>query len=150
MKHSINRKCRLYQLASNPWYIKCRSYCLHCSWLAVQGAAAAIESKYYYVVFSNFFRLIFWCDLLDKFQKLKEYFPNLLENWFWGQIFVYWARYFKFWLLVYFLILLNCAKFEKDWTTFILHILQGSPLWCFFVFVIYQKFKGGTLVKCVT
>ena len=59
----------------------------------------------------------------------KEYFPKLPENWFWGQIFVYWARYFKFWLLAYFFILLNCAKFEEDWTTFILHILQGSPLW---------------------
>ena len=22
----------------------------------------------------------------------------------------------------------NCAKFQKDWTTFILDILQGSPL----------------------
>ena len=84
-----------------------------------------------------------------QFLKTKEYFPNLLETWFWGQLFVYWARYVKFWLLAYFLILLNCAKFEKDWTTFTFHILQGSPLWCFFVFVIYQKFKGGTLVRCV-
>ena len=25
----------------------------------------------------------------------------------------------------------NCAKFQKDWTTFILDILQGSPLWIF-------------------
>ena len=38
--------------------------------------------------------------------------------------------YFKFWLLPYFLILLNCEKFEEDWTTFMLDILQGS-LWIF-------------------
>ena len=75
-------------------------------------------------IFGDFF---FW----------KEYFPNLLETWFWGQIFVYWARYFKFWLLAYFLILLNCAKFEKDWTTFILDILQGSP----FEFLVNYKNK---------
>ena len=62
---------------------------------------------------------------------LKEYFPNLLEITLLPRFFVYWARYFKFWLLAYFLILLNCAKFEEDWTTFILDILQGSPLWYF-------------------
>ena len=39
--------------------------------------------------------------------------------------------YFNFWLLAYFLILLNCAKFEEDWTTLILDILQGSPLLLF-------------------
>ena len=71
------------------------------------------------------FKYIDWC--LKKFVWRKEYFPNLLEIWFLGQIFVYCARCFKFWLLAYFLILLNCAKSEKDWTTFILHILQGSP-----------------------
>ena len=50
------------------------------------------------------------------------------------QMFVFWVRDFKFWLLVYFLIFFNCAKFQKDWTTFILDILQGShwsPLWIF-------------------
>ena len=61
----------------------------------------------------------------------KEYLPNLLETALLPRFFVYWARYFKFWLLAYFLILLNCAKFEEDWTTFILDILQGSHLWCF-------------------
>ena len=38
---------------------------------------------------------------------LKEYFPNLLENWLLRQIFVYWVRDFKLWLLAYFLILLT-------------------------------------------
>ena len=73
----------------------------------------------------------------------KEYFPNLLETWFWDQIFVYWARYFKFWLLAFFLILLNCAKFEEDWTTFILDILQGSPLWSFGKLQKQKTSKGG-------
>ena len=70
-------------------------------------------------------------NLKSSFEIWKEYLPNVLVSKFWGQIFVYWARYFKFWLLAYFFILLNCAKFEEDWTTFILHILQGSPLWIF-------------------
>ena len=83
-----------------------------------------------------------WNDQCAVFHTLwKEYFPNLLETWFWGRIFVYCARYFKLWLLAYFFILLNCAKFEKDWTTFISKILQGSPPLMFFVFVIYQKFR---------
>ena len=54
----------------------------------------------------------------------KGYLPNLLVITLLPWIFVYWARYFKFWLLAYFLILLNSAKFEEDWTTFILDILQ--------------------------
>jgi hypothetical protein len=61
---------------------------------------------------------------------------------FWGQIFVFGVRDLKFWLLAYFLILLGCAKFQQDWTTLILDIL-------FFYFLIYQKFKGGTIVKCL-
>ena len=42
----------------------------------------------------------------------KEYLPNLLVSTFWGQIFVFWVRDLKFWLLAYFLILLSCAKFQ--------------------------------------
>ena len=102
-------------------------------------------------VFKNFF---LWSNSyfvveVHRFLNLKEYFPNLLEKWLLCQIFVFWVRDFKSWLLAYFLIFFDCTKFQKDWTIFILDILQGSPLWCFFVFVIYQKFKGGTLVKCL-
>ena len=61
----------------------------------------------------------------------KGYLPNVLVITLLPRLFVYWARYFKFWLLAYFFILLNCAKFEEDWTTFILDILWGSPLWIF-------------------
>ena len=50
----------------------------------------------------------------------------------------------SFWLLAYFLILLNCAKLEKDWTTLILYILQGSP----FEFLVNYKNKKHH-VKCV-
>ena len=53
----------------------------------------------------------------------KEYFSNLLETILLHQIFVSWVRDLKFWLLAYFLILLNCAKFQQDWTTLILDIL---------------------------
>ena len=75
----------------------------------------------------------------------KEYFPNLLEITLLPRFFVYWARYFKFWLLAYFFILLNCAKFEEDWTTFILDILQGSPLWIFGKLQKQKTSKGGPL-----
>ena len=37
---------------------------------------------------------------------------------------------FKFWLLAYFFILFDCAKIQKDWTTFILDILQDD-VFCF-------------------
>ena len=58
----------------------------------------------------------------------KGYLPNLLETALLCQIFVFSVRDFKFWLPAYFLILFNCAKFQKGCTTFILDILQGSPL----------------------
>ena len=61
----------------------------------------------------------------------KIFNSNLLETALLPRFFVYLARYFKLWLHTYFFILLNCAKFEEDWTTFILDILQGSPLGCF-------------------
>ena len=47
------------------------------------------------------------------------------------QIFVFWVRDIKFWLLAYFLISSNCAKFQQNWTTLMLDILRGSPLWIF-------------------
>ena len=64
------------------------------------------------------------------FDSWKEYFPKLLESTLLCQIFVFWVRDFKFGLLAYFLISFDCAKFQKDWTTFILDILQwwGSIL----------------------
>ena len=41
------------------------------------------------------------------------------------------------------------AKFWKDWTTFILDILQGSPLWIFGKLQKTKKHQRGTLLKCV-
>ena len=75
----------------------------------------------------------------------KGYLPNLLETAVLCQNFVFWVRDFKFWLLAYFLILFNCAKFQKDWTTFILDILQGSPLWIFGRLQKQNTSKGGPL-----
>jgi hypothetical protein len=50
-----------------------------------------------------------------------------------------------FWLLTYFLILLNCAKFEDYCTTFILYILQGSPLLIFGKLQKQKNIQGGPL-----
>ena len=49
----------------------------------------------------------------------KGYLSNLLLC----QIFVFWVRDFKLWLLAYFFILTKCAKFQQDWTKLILDIL---------------------------
>ena len=66
-----------------------------------------------------------WEDMTVFFRKYvtNEYFPNLLETTLCHQIFVFWIRDLKFWLLTYFFILLSCAKFQQDWTTLILDIL---------------------------
>ena len=68
----------------------------------------------------------FWPKTLRHFCLLnlwKEYLPNILESALLPRFFVYWVRDFKFCLHAYFLILLNCAKFQQDWTTLILDIL---------------------------
>ena len=82
-----------------------------------------------------------------EFEMVKGYLPNLLETALLHQIFVFWFRDFKLWLLAYFFISFNRAKFQQDWTTLILDILKGPLM--FFDFAIYQKFKGGTLIKCL-
>ena len=68
-------------------------------------------------------RRVFLDLMLSSSNICKEYFPNLLESTLCHQIFVFWVRDLKFWLLAYFLILLSCAKFQQDWTTLILDIL---------------------------
>ena len=75
--------------------------------------------------------------LRNKFRNCKEYFPNLLIITLLPQIFVFWVRDFKFWLLAYLFILFDCGKFLRYWTTFILDILQGSP----FEFLVDYKNK---------
>ena len=56
----------------------------------------------------------------------KEYFLNLLEITLLCQIFVFWVRDFKFWLLAYFFIFFDYAKF---------HFGIVSNFWgCFFMF----------------
>ena len=83
--------------------------------------------------------------LFSRFLIIKGCLPNLLETALLCQIFVFWVRDFKFGLLAYFLNLFDCAKFQKDWTTFILDILQWSPLWCFFMLCFTKNLKGGPL-----
>ena len=41
-----------------------------------------------------------------------------------SKIFVSWVRDFKLWLLAYFLISFNCAKFQQDWTTLTLEAVH--------------------------
>ena len=56
-----------------------------------------------------------------------------------ANFFVFWVRELKFWLLAFFLIFFNCAKFQKDWTNLVLNILYLRVLPLMFFFVIYQK-----------
>ena len=87
----------------------------------------------------------------DKYERQvnnKGYLPNLLETTLLHQIFVSWVRDFKFWLLAHFLIFFNYAKFQKEWTTFILDIIQGSPFE-FLVDYKNKKHQRGTLIKCL-
>ena len=72
-------------------------------------------------------------------QKLSSFSVVVFEFWhtplkrsifqtFWKpdscpDFFVFWVWDFKFWIFVYFLMLLNCAKFEPDWTNLISNIL---------------------------
>ena len=62
-----------------------------------------------------------------------------------SKISVSWDKCMKLWLLAYFLILLNCAKFQKDWTAFILDILQGSPFDVFCFCNLPKIQRGGPL-----
>ena len=80
----------------------------------------------------------FWEGVADLASPKKVVFGKVSQIWRVQKI-----RDFKLWLLAYFVTLFNCAKFQKDRTTFILHISKGSPLgFFFFVFVNCQKFKG--------
>ena len=60
---------------------------------------------------------------LFHFDAFNFCLPNLLETTLCHQIFVFWVKDLKFWLLAYFFILLSCAKFQQDWTTLVLDIL---------------------------
>ena len=56
--------------------------------------------------------LLFWGWLDHQGITSKEYLPNVLETTLLHQIFVYWVRDFKFWLLAYFF---NFAELCKVW-----------------------------------
>ena len=47
--------------------------------------------------------------------------------------------------LLIFFILSDCAKHQKDWTKFIIDILQGSPIWIFGRLQKQKTSKGGPL-----
>ena len=80
---------------------------------------------------------------------LKDYFPNLLEITLLCQIFAFWVRDIKFWLLDFFFDFLWLCKISETLDNiYVRHFTMVPPL-MFFVFLIHQKFKGGTIVKCL-
>ena len=79
---------------------------------------------------------------MDHSVSWKEYFPNLLETVLCHQIFVFWVRGLKFWLLAYFFIFLNYAKFQLDWTSLILDIYKGPH------FKFWLDWKKKTKILC--
>ena len=141
----------LLQHAANPvnWY----------PW-GEQAFAAARESNKL-IFLSVGYSTCHWCHVMEResFENQeviiftfyaclweKEYFPNLLVNLFWGQIFVFQVWDHKFWLFAYFLILLSCAaRLDNiDIRNFI-----RAPLWIFGRLKRSKNIKGGTLIKCL-
>ena len=57
----------------------------------------------------------------------RSIFQTFRKTDFWARFLLIELNTSNFGYLLIFFILLNCAKFEEDRTTFILHILQGSP-----------------------
>ena len=90
------------------------------------------------------FDLVYFKQLNIFFLK-RSIFQNLLETVLLPRFFVFWVGDFKLWLLAYFLISFNCKVSERLDS---LDFVRVTPL-MFFDFVIYQKFKGGTLIKCL-
>ena len=79
----------------------------------------------------------------------RSIFQTFRKTDFWARFLLIELNTSNFGYLLIFFILLNCAKFEEDWTTFILHILQGSPFEFWVNYKSKKTSKGGTLVKCV-
>ena len=100
------------------WYEKSILGC----WLWV-----GLWNKRFGPIMSNFWGLFFHFFGVKK----KGYLPNLLERWLLPQIFVFWVRDFKFWLLAYFFYFVWLCKFSEILDNIYIDILQGSPLWCF-------------------
>ena len=79
----------------------------------------------------------------------KGYFPNLLEITLLHQIFVYWVRDFKLWLLAYFFnFLWLCKVSERLDNIYIRHFTMVPPL-NFWWITKRKNIKGGTIVKCL-
>ena len=89
----------------------------------------------------SFPRWFIW-SILTKSLKGVFSFPNLLKT----RFFIFWVglQIFANWL---FFDLLNCAKFEPDWTIDIRYFIRAPPL-IFFDSINPPKFKVGTFIKC--
>ena len=73
---------------------------------------------------------------IDFFFTKKEHFPNLLESALLHQIFVFWVRDFKQWLLAYFLISFKCKVSGRLDNLGSRHFIRGPPL-MFIDFAVY-------------
>ena len=92
---------------------------------------------------------VWFSSKTQKWGKSKEYFPNLLETWFWGQIFVYWATSSNFGYMLIFLFSWTMQSLRKIGNICVTHFTRVPPfdVFCFFNL---PKVQWGTLVKCVT
>ena len=73
----------------------------------------------------------------------KGYLSNLLETALLPRFFVFWVRDFKFWLLAYFFIFFNCAKFQQDWATLMINVFDKGHPFEFLVDYKYKKHQRG-------
>ena len=83
-----------------------------------QLASLNEKRRQFQVCFFCFCVCLFWLLTItaQKFLPIKpwkEYFPNLLETALLHQIFVYWVRGFKLWLLAFFLFPLSLQSFIR-------------------------------------
>ena len=93
------------------------------SWSEPRGGVTHVHDAHYFLITCasplHIHSMLSWVWIKSQrciFQTFWK--PDWCAN-----LFFFWVRDFKFWLLAYFFILLNCAKFQQDWTTLILDIL---------------------------
>ena len=90
--------------------------------------------------------ILFWnCKTLNLKRSIVQTFskPDCCPNFLFLEL-----ETSNFAYLLIFWIPLTVQSFRKIYNIDLIYLIS-VPLWCFFDFVIYQKFKGGTLIKCL-
>ena len=140
----ISTKERLILLQLTNMYVLTK--CFHESWFFL-FLIRFFEKKYCLFDTNNSYMYLLAIYNLSLFSNENppqmEYLSNVLESALLPWFFVYWVRDFKFWLLAYFLILLNFANFQQDRTTLILDIFW--IIWIFGKLQNQKNIKGGPL-----